>query len=283
MSYWADRVGLVATEQARQAAFGGVPALPDAAPRTPRERLLVAIVLGAQGRYAAATTILDELRHGPDRVLASLALSTYASHRRQLGGHAAALGPDGAALRLVTDIEGDEDPDGLDADGARTDALLGIAADNLGVGRLPVARRVLARAEPRSWRTRVRKGWVTAEIALAAGDAAAARQPAETALERATAAGALRHVTKSQLVLAAVLGALGDRERAMHLVTEALGVSGKFALRSLSWPAGLLSAEHRVDVRDGARHTAVAVLHAVLLRSDPEGRRLAHESPWVPV
>jgi hypothetical protein len=269
-------------DELRRAAFGDSPTVPPVVPGSPRAKLLTAIVLGAQGRYAAAATLLDELSRERDVLLASLALSTFASHRRQLGGHRAAMAPDGAALRLVAGLSGDEDPDGIDVEGARADALLGLAADNLGVGRLPVARRLLARVAPRSWRSKVRAGWVTAEIALADGDASAAVAPAETALELATAAGALRHVTKSQLVLAAALGATGEVERAVHLIDEALGVSDKFLLRSLSWPAGLLAAEHGSPGWRQDRFRVDAVMHAVLLRTDPEGRRLARESPWVP-
>ncbi|WP_236796836.1 hypothetical protein [Amycolatopsis sp. GM8] len=269
-------------EELRRAAFGDLPVVPSGVPASPRAKLLTAIVLGAQGRYASAATLLDEVAGGRDRVLGSLARSTFASHRRQLGGHRAAFGPDGGALRLVTGLSGDEDPDGLDAEGARADALLGLAADNLGVGRLPLARRLVARVTARSWRSKVRLGWVTAEIELAGGRPAGAVAPAESALEFATAAGALRHVVKSQLVLAAALGAAGDRERAVHLIDEALAVTDKFALRSLSWPAGLLAAEHRPGGGGRDRSSVEALVHAVLLRTDPDGRRLASESPWVP-
>jgi hypothetical protein len=271
----------------RRAAFGDFPAvsppvLASAVAGPPCARLVAAVLLGAQGRYAAAAALLGELGRGADPVIAALALTTFASHRRQLGGHAAAFGPDGAALRLVAGRSGDEDPDGLDAAGAATDAILGLAADNLGIGRLAVARRLLSRAEPACWRSRVRAGWVTAEIELADGHPQAALAPAGAAHELATAQGARRHVTKSQLVLAAALGATGDRERAVHLAEEALGVSEEFELRSLSWPAGLLAAEHRPDVCERYRFRVDAVLHAVLRRTDPEGRRLARDSPWVP-
>lgn len=277
-------------DELRRAAFADLPEAPAeltarATSEPPRARLLAAIVLGAQGRYAAATALLDGLGRGPDPVLASLALSTFASHRRQLGGHAAALGPDGAALRLVAGLDRGGDPNGLDANGARTDALLGLAADNLGLGRLGVARRLLARAEPDGWRSRVRAGWVTAEVELASGNAAAAVAPAEAALAAATEAGALRHQTKSRLVLAAALGATGAqgaRERALNLVGLALADADRFALRSLSWPAGLLAAD--LGLAGGEdRFGADSVLHAVLLGADPEGRRLALASPWMPV
>nr|WP_235022398.1 hypothetical protein [Amycolatopsis alkalitolerans] len=289
-------------DELRRAAFGDRPVLPPGTPASPRAKLLTAIVLGGQGRYAGAATLLDEVARGRDRVLASLALSTFASHRRQLGGHRAAFGPDGAALRLVTGLSGrtgarmsgdgeapahrarpgagvpqEEDPDGIDAEGARADALLGLAADNLGIGRLPLARRLVARVTARSWRSKVRLGWVSAELELAGGQAANAVEPAERALELAESAGALRHVVKSRLVLAAALGATGERERAVHLAEEALAVTDEYALRSLSWPAGSIAAEYGRD-----RSRVDAMVHAVLLRSDPDGRRLAGESPWVP-
>lgn len=266
----------------REAAFGGAPVVPGGVPAAPQAKLLTAIVLGAQGSYAAAMVLLGEVAKGSDAVLASLACSAFASHRRQLGGHRAAFGPDGTALRLVAGLSGHEDRDGLDAEGARADALLGLAADNLGIGRLTTAMRLLDRVQPHSWRSKVRLGWVTAEIELADGQAGKAVAPAEAALELAVAAGALRHAVKSRLVLAAALGATGERGRAAHLVGEAFGVSDKYALRSLSWPAGLLAAEHKPDVDDRDRFRVDAAVHAVLLRTDPEGRRLASESPWVP-
>ncbi|HJQ47928.1 MAG TPA: hypothetical protein VJ870_16670 [Amycolatopsis sp.] len=266
----------------RRAAFGDLPAPEPARSGTPADRLLAAIVLGGQGHYAAAATLLHPLSRAADPVIASLALSTFASHRRQLGGHAAAFAPDGAALRLVADASGESDPDGLDPCGARVDALLGLAADNLGVGRLAVARRLLARAEPVAWRSKVRLGWVTAEVELASGRAGAAVAPAEAALRLATAAGARRHLVKSQLVLAAALGATGDRERAMHLVDEAFAASDTFALSSLSWPAGLLAAELHPTAAVRYRFRVDRALYAVLRRTDPDGRRLARGSPWLP-
>ncbi|WP_435582010.1 hypothetical protein [Amycolatopsis thermoflava] len=272
----------------RRAAFGDRPAPPPdvlAAAGPPRRRLLGAIVLGAQGRYAAATTLLDELARDRDQVVAALALATLASHRRQLGGHAVARGLDGAALRQAVMAVSEPDPDGLDARGALADALLGLAADHLGTGRLTASRRVLDRAVGAvdNWRTRTRLGWVTAELALASGDAQAAVGPAEVALDEATAAGSIRHTVKSQLVLAAALGTIGQKRRAGKLVSGALADADKYELSSLSWPAGLIAADLWPADADRHRSRTAAVLHAVLLGSDPGGRRLAHGSPWVPV
>ncbi|GAA3807635.1 hypothetical protein [Amycolatopsis tucumanensis] len=275
----------------RRAAFGDRPAPPPdvlAAAGPPKRRLLGAIVLGAQGRYAAATTLLDGLARDRDPVVAALALATLASHRRQLGGHAVARGLDGAALRRAATAAAspsDPDPDGLDARGALADALLGLAADHLGTGRLTASRRLLDRAAGAvdSWRTRTRLGWVTAELALASGDAPAAVAPAEAALDEATAAGSIRHTVKSQLVLAAALGTIGQKRRAGELVSGALADADKYELSSLSWPAGLIAADLWPADADRHRSRTAAVLYAVLLSSDPGGRRLAHGSPWVPV
>jgi hypothetical protein len=275
----------------RRAAFGDLPAASVSALPVdggPRVRLLSAMLLGAKGRYAAAATILDELRRSDDLLFGSLAGSTLASHRRQLGGHAVARGLDGVALLAATRAAaGPPDPDGLDVHGALSDALLGLAADNLAVGRIAVARRMSAAAAevPAGWRGQVRSGWVGAEIELAAGRAADAVVPAQRAAELAHARGALRHAIKSDLVLGAALAATGDpaaRSRAAGLVRRALSEAEGRELSSLVWPACLIGAD--LWAEDGARHRfrARQVLHAVLRHADPCGRQVANESAWVP-
>ncbi len=273
----------------RSAAFGdGVaPSSPFAAPASPRGRLLAAIGLGARGRYAAAATLLNGVRRSKDPVLASLAASTLASHRRQLGGHAAALVLDGEALALASTVRrGEPDPDGLDAEGARADALLGLAADNLGRGRLTAARRLVALAGPHlaQWRTRTRSGWVSAEIELASNFPEAGIAPAEMALETARARGACRHVVKSQLVLGVTManGSSAERDRAKSLVESARETAEKYEFTSLLWVACLLAADHGAGHADEYRFRSAELLHAVLRHADPCGRWLARESPWVP-
>ncbi|TQJ03103.1 hypothetical protein [Amycolatopsis cihanbeyliensis] len=282
-------------QRLRRAAFGDAPAIDDrelaAAGRAdPRTRLLAAVLLGARGRYAAAATILGELARADDPVTAALAASALAAQRRQLGGHARALALDGTAL-LRTEagrVPESVDPDGLDAPGARADALLGLAADNLGLGRPAVARRLVAMAgsgRP-GWRASVRSGWVRAEIELVVGQARAAVRHAEPAAELAGNRGAVRHAIKSDLVLAAALGACGSpakRSRAAGLVDAALAAAEKLELWSLAWPAGLLAAE--LDEAPAAPHRSRVTrqLHAVLRQADAEGRRLARASPWVPI
>ncbi|SFW45493.1 hypothetical protein [Amycolatopsis australiensis] len=275
----------------RAAAFGGDP-LPDPVvtrrARTSRERLLAAVVLGAQGRYAAAASLLGPLRRERDPLHASLAASTLAAHRRQLGGHREARALDGEALARAVTLGTEPDPDGLDAAGARADALLGLAADNLALGRLGAARRLAARAaEQRAgWRACVRGGWVGAEIELAAGQGAAAVPHAERAFETAVARGARRHATKSGIVLAVALlaaGAPDHRKISDGLVGNAMATAEECELLSLLWPAALVMADLRPGHAEEYRFRVAEVLHAVLRSADPCGRRVAGESPWVPV
>ncbi|MCR3719765.1 MULTISPECIES: hypothetical protein [Prauserella salsuginis group] len=328
--------------------------------RTDRECWLAAVVLGARGRYAAATTLLRRLRHSRDVVIASLAASTIASHRRQLGGHAAALPADGAALAAVAGLplvpaagesvagvdadsadrnaaDGDAtgrntagrkaagrkaagrtagrnavagqgpatgtdavgiaaDADGVDVAGAWADALLGLAADQLALGRPALARRLVGEVTAGldaafgngggSVRSRVRAAWVGAEAALAGGDPATAVASAEAALHllrSGSRATPVRHRAKTELVLAAALLAAGsDPARAAELVASALTVIDAHGFVSLSWPARLLAAETDPAGADEHRRRATREVHALLPRVDPELRRLAVESPWVP-
>ncbi|RSM50256.1 hypothetical protein DMA12_03165 [Amycolatopsis balhimycina DSM 5908] len=274
----------------RAAAFGSDP-LPDPAALrgdgSPRERLLAAVVLGAQGRYAAAAALLDALRGGGEPLVASLAASALASHRRQLGGHRRARSLDGEAFAKAAALESYPDPDGLDAAGARADALLGLAADNLALGRLAAARRLAGRAaeQDAGWRARVRGGWVGAEIELSAGQGAAAVPHAERAFETARERGARRHAVKSGIVLAVALRAAGrpdHREISDDLVGNAMATAEECELLSLLWPATLVAADLRPGHAEEYRFRTTEVLHAVLRSADPCGRRIAGESPWVP-
>ena len=156
---------------AEGAAFG---ATPDRVPRgasRAEERWLVAVALGGQGRYAAAATELARLAADPGVPprLAAHAAVTRAAHLRQLGGHAAARTHDAVGLRLAAaalrarpgtphtggvspcrDSAGGVSPpcdgvgdaaaapdDGVDLAAARIDALVGLAADAIGLGARP--------------------------------------------------------------------------------------------------------------------------------------------------
>src|SRR6478735_11181385 len=119
------------------AAFGDDPGRwPLPAARSAEELWLRAVAAGGQGRYANAYADLSEIQR-TQRVgrLASLAHSTQASFLRQLGWHDKAKGWDGRAAAVAGG-----DPE------AMTDALIGLAADALGVGRFASSAVALGRA-----------------------------------------------------------------------------------------------------------------------------------------
>ena len=283
-------------EWLRDAAFGGTPGadVSKAAFGTPRQRWLAAVVLGGQGRYAAATALLTALRHDSDPVLASLAASTLASQRRQVGGHTAARRLDGEALARLSGVEPvADDPDGVDAAGALADALTGLAADAIGTGgparRLHVvAADTVERTEAthgHRWRSRVRLEWVRAEIELASGRPEEALEPARRAVEEATAVGALRHRAKSRLVLAAALSAQPDevsKGRAEALLECDVHHNQALGLHPLAWPCALVLGQLRPDGAYTWLERAKGVLSCVLFRADPVARTIATASVWVP-
>ena len=221
-------------------AFGNQPGrwpLPSAG--TPRELWLRAVGAGGQGRYGSARNDLTTLlRSAPADRLASLAHSTQASFLRQLGWHRLARGWDGRALALA----------GADPEAA-ADALIGLAADALGVGRLAAAATLLSRAEPivaeaPQHRLLVRRAWVAAELAMVAGDGAAAVRNAEVAVELAatTVDGSVsaRHCAKSDVVLAAALRSAGAVDRARTLGEVTLELTGRLGLVPLRWAVACL-------------------------------------------
>lgn len=220
------------------AAFGDRPQRwPLPAATAPGPRWLRAVAAGGQGRYAAALADLDVVDRVGDAALRSLAMSTRASFLRQLGGHRAAAGWDGRALAVAGAGEV-----------ARTDALIGLAADALGVGRFGLSQRLLDRAdtvaagldEPR---LRVRRGWVGAELAMAQGDGAGAVDRARAAVIAAASFGSARHRVKSDVVLAAALCTAGDLDACREVADAALAAAAGFGLLPLHWAlASLLAA-----------------------------------------
>lgn len=212
------------------AAFADEPGrwpLPTAA--TPHQLWLRAVAAAGQGRYGSARNDLTTLlRCAPRGRLASLAHSTQGSFLRQLGWHTSARGWDGRALALA-----DGDPE------AGADALIGLAADALGVGRLAASAALLARAEPlaqeASPRLLVRRAWVAAELAMACDDGATAVRHAENAAELAVGLGSARHRAKSDVVLAAALCSAGKVDQARAVGDAALAATGALALAPLQW------------------------------------------------
>jgi hypothetical protein len=233
------------------AAFGDDPhrwPLPHAS--TPHDLWLRAVAAGGQGRYGSAIADLDSVcrtaRRGP---LVSLAHSTRASFLRQLGWHDRARRWDGRAMALA----------GSDQE-AGADALVGLAADALGVGRFAASATALRRAgelltgSPRP-RLPVRMAWVAAELAMAGGQGAAAVAHAELAVELAGALGSARHSVKSQVVLAAALCSAGELDASRRVADAALQDAGRLGIIPLRWALACLLA----DI-GSARHAAADVL-----------------------
>lgn len=340
---------------AREAAFGSTPHRIPRAAVEPEERWLVAVALGGQGHYAAAATELERLTADPavpHRVAAHAAV-TRAAHLRQLGGHAAARSWDARGLRLAVAAGGAApdrgsarggspggrgtpgggvagaglagaapcagadtgSDDGTDAAAARIDALVGLAADAIGLGDPTGAERLLAAAAPAlaahpSWRPATRACWVRAELALVLGRPAEALAPAEAALAAAGRGGSRRHVLKSRIVLAVARSAAGVMTPAAA-VTELDAAAAECAglgLLPLCWPAGLAALDltplpaakpqvrineqvaspagtalgGRPDGMTRRRHAVHAALNVIEQRSDALGKRQMGESVWIP-
>ena len=210
---------------------------------------LRAVVAGGQGRYANAYADLASVRrsHPVGRML-SLAHSTQASFLRQLGWHAVARGWDGQALAVA----------GADPE-AMSDALVGLAADALGVGRFAASAAALARAQGLLHegppRLAVRLAWVSAELAMATGDGATAVGHAERAVELAAGLGSARHSVKSDVVLAAALCSNGLRDRSRQVADVALETTQRLGLVPLSWALACLLG----DIGSG-KHSAAQVV-----------------------
>ena len=234
------------------AAFGAHPGsapLPPAS--TPLESWLRAVALGGQGYYARARAELRNATPGSD-TLASLLSSTAASFVRQLGGHRRAAELDGRALVLA----------GGDGTGpaARADALTGLAADALGVGRLRLSARLLDRCahelgdDPQRWRENLRLDWVSTELALASGDGAAALAGAREADARAVDCPSERHRVKSRLLLAAALCVNGETAESLVVAREVADRCAEHGLLPLRWAAAMLCD----GIAPAGRHADVA-------------------------
>jgi hypothetical protein len=240
------------------AAFGDRPhRWPLPPPADADERWLRAVAAGGQGRYAVALTELAALRRCPGPAPQSLAMSTRASFLRQLGGHRQAAGWDGRALLIA------------DSDAAVADALIGLAADALGVGRFAAARRLLDRASAvvdaaGDARLAVRLQWVSAELAMVQGDGSTAVEHAERAVAAAAHFTSLRHRVKSDVVLAAALCCHGEVDRCRAIADAALDRAGDLGLVPLRWALASLLADigsaaytpgQVTDFRDGSADT----------------------------
>lgn len=196
----------------------------------PQARWQEAVDRGALGDYAEAAAALLRLADEQNR-WASLALSTLASHHRQVGDPAGAADFDARALACATDAE------------SRADALIGLAADAIATHdpEQAASRHEQAAAHAAdAWRTLTRWHWVGAEWALLVGDLPGAARHGRQAL--AVCEGlSVRHEAKSRIVLAAVSG----RAEELPAVSAVLASRGWV---TLEWPLALVASDHPVGV-----------------------------------
>ncbi|MGW4716193.1 hypothetical protein [Nocardia sp. NPDC004260] len=255
-----------------EAAFGAAPGraaadLPSASDAL--GRWYRAVVLGGQGRYAAARAELRRVcNHSNDPVLLSLAGSTEGSFLRQLGWHERAAAFDGWAAALILTAGAGAEPDSAGEFGgyrpsradAICDALTGLAADALGTGRLALADRLLRRSASAAqqyragWRPAIRLRWVSAETALAAGDFEVAAAHAAAALELAERSPSVRHRVKSRLLVAAADVALDARGRSGVSAEDVAEQCREHGLLPLRWACAMLRAGS--GARDAAAEAA---------------------------
>jgi hypothetical protein len=235
---------------------------------------LLGVCLASSGRYGSASAILEPLAMSlPDeperRLFSSLAASTLASVYRQLGRHADGQVRDEVAL----DLSGE-------APEARFDALLGLAADAVGLGaadlaaaRLGEAAAVVAgRAD--WWRQRVRVDWVAAEVSLLRDEPEDAVARAATAVVLAETSGAPRHVAKGLLFQGVAEVQCGRLEDAAGTLRRAATLAESLGTTPLVWPAravlGALLAE--VSPAESASSLAAARVAVLAVAEDlPEG------------
>lgn len=218
---------------------------------------LLGVCLAASGSYGSALAALDplvgDLATPERRVFATLAAATVASVHRQLGRHEVAQGYDETALVTAQTPEG------------RFDALLGLAADAVGLGDADAARDLVDEAAAVAggredwWRQRVRLDWVRAEVALLTDDAVTAVSAAQRSVELAEGSGAPRHVAKGLLFLGVGQVQAGrEAEAAMTLRRGAL-LAESLGTLPLQWPVrAVLGA--LVAVTDDAESTRCLAL-----------------------
>lgn len=239
------------------AAFGadGGPVGPAASPAG--RTWLRAVALAGRGRFAAARSLTSAIADGP---FASGARCLEASMLRQSGRHRAASGPDGAALALAMS----EQPKSSLTVASCVDAAVGLAADALGTGRYALARRLLERADEflaapadrasvlvgggpsgsEPWwtvpRARLRRDWVSAELAVYSGDLAGARDAVAGLLAADPGLGRPRHHAKTLLIAGSAAMVVGDSDRSRALVAEAYCVAAESGLNPLQWAGAKL-------------------------------------------
>lgn len=238
---------------------------------------LLGVCLASAGRYGGALEVLDPLvdaaGSAESRVLSALASATAASVHRQLGRHAVAQSYDERAL------------DGSGGTGeAGFDALLGLAADAVGLGDAEVAAgrldEAMALVGDRAdwWRQRVRLGWVQAEVALLRGHPEEAAASAHTSVDLAEQSGAPRHVAKGLLFLGVAQVEAGQLAEAATVLRRAGLLAESLGTLPLQWPArAVLGALLAEDSPAESERALAAARRAVTAIADdlPEPLRAA--------
>ncbi len=244
-----------------------------------RERWRSAVRHGAAGYAARADTELEVLAadcaRAADIALESLCRSTRASLLRQAGRPDKALVPDARALALIglPTSSGERMGDNW-ARAARIDALVGLAADNLGRFAFGASERLLRRARTLTdpgmitdtdWecglRPRLRCEWVSTELGLYRGDPVSARTHSQAGLDLLAAVPAehhLRHRIKTELIAAAADAAAGKTDAAIDRGHRCRRASAGAGLLPLQWAAtallGSLMSDPAVTVENQQLH-----------------------------
>lgn len=222
-----------------------------------RDLWVRAVALGMRGAVARGQTCLNTAQEAvgrsedaADRALLSLLSSTRASWLRQSGRHRLALVPDGRAALLAAVSSTGRDDDGWGR-AAMGDALIGLAADNLGLGRFDASSRLLDRARttvagdrrgglvPNEWivdrRVALRWHWVSAENALYRGEVQAGRRWAREAERLARDCPSAHHRIKTRLIAAAATAAGGDIDEAAAEAGAVIIAADAAGLLPLRW------------------------------------------------
>lgn len=204
------------------------------ATRRSRAAWLLGMGYSATGHFGRALTVLTSVAEDDSLApeLRSMPASAVASVQRQLGRAADARHWDQTAV----DSAGSNEE-------ARCDALLGLAADFVGLGDDQAATGALREVEalvaqrPLWWRQRIRMDWVRSEIALLTDQPGPARTAAERALDLAEEAGAPRHVAKSLLFAGVAATAANQLGEAVDLLSRAAVLAEGLGARPLIWPS----------------------------------------------
>jgi hypothetical protein len=210
----------------------------DLATEAAAARWLLAVCQAAAGRFGQVLIALDGLLPVADdaplerRMFGALGEATMGSVHRQLGRHSEAREHDEVALTL-SGATGE----------AGFDALLGLAADAVGLGDVTAAHdhlgaaRALTDGHAQWWRQRVRVGWVAAEVALIEGRPEDAVVSAAASVDLAEQSGAPRHVAKGLLFQGVAQVEAGRHEEAAALLRRAGLLAESLGTLPLLWPA----------------------------------------------